>query len=129
MRRGVKQTLGVELLDRHIDLNDLGFLERNDNYRIRGAHTRTASNLGWARDNQFDVRGFAQKNGDGLFTGGGAFLSDRLTLNHLGVVTVRANFFARASRLSEKVARAKPGLFAEFLPLLYCRKNWDYDLL
>jgi hypothetical protein len=94
-RRGVQQTLGFEFLDRHVDLNDLGFLERNDQMRIRGAHTRTASNLGWARDNQFDVRGFAQRNLDDLFTGGGIFFSDRLVLNNLGAVTARATYFAK----------------------------------
>lgn len=92
-RRGVQQRLGFEYLDRHIDLNDLGFLESKDQYRLRTAHTRIASDLGWARENQFDVRGFVQQNLDGLFTGGGVFLSDRLVLNNLGAVTARANIF------------------------------------
>lgn len=94
-RRGVQQRLGFEYLDRNIDLNDLGFLERNDEYRLRTAHTRTNSNISWARNNQFDVRGFLQQNLDGLFTNGGIFLSDRVTLFNLGTVTARLNFFMK----------------------------------
>ncbi|MFP6836458.1 MAG: DUF5916 domain-containing protein [Pseudomonadales bacterium] len=91
-RRGVTQRIGFEYLDRHIDLNDLGFLERKDQIRLRGAHSRITSDLGWARINQIDVRGFVQQNLDGLFTGGGVFLSDRLELNNLGTLTARASF-------------------------------------
>ena len=95
-RKGVRQRLGIEFQDEHVDINDLGFIQRNDNFRVRSAHTRTVSNLGWARDNQFDVRGFVQRNRADLFTGGGVFLSNRLTFNNLHKLTLRASWFAGA---------------------------------
>lgn len=94
-RRGMQQRVGFEFLDRNVNLNDLGFLPRNDIYRLRTAFSRTDWNLGWARDNDFDIRGYAQRNLDGLHTGSGVFLADRLTLNDLGRVTVRLHFFPR----------------------------------
>ncbi len=93
IRQGVTQRLGLEYLDSHIDLNDLGYLERNDTLRIRTNHQRTLSNLGWAHDNQFDVRGSLQVNHENLFTGGGIFFSDRLTLNDISKLTARFSFF------------------------------------
>jgi len=95
-RQGVSQRLGIEYFDDTVDINDLGFLQRNDNFRIRTAHGRTSSNLTWARDNQFDVRGFLQKNGDDLFTGGGIFFSNRTTFRNLTRLTLRANFFPKS---------------------------------
>lgn len=95
-RQGLSQRVGIEYWDEHIDINDLGFLQRNDSLRLRAAHIRTSSNLGFARNNQFDLRGFAQRNAAGLYTGGGVFVSDRLVLNNLSSVTARVNFFTEA---------------------------------
>ena len=93
-RRGVAQRLGIEYFDEDLDINDLGFLERNDHWQIRTAHTRTSSDLSWARDNQLDIRGFyRENNSEGLFVAGGVFVSDRATLNDLSQVTVRSNYF------------------------------------
>lgn len=94
-RRGMQQRVGFEIMDRNVDLNDLGFLQRNSYYRLRSAFTRTDSNLSWARDNEFDFRGFVQRNLDGLFTGGGLFASNRLVLNSLGALVARLHFFPK----------------------------------
>jgi hypothetical protein len=91
--QGVRQRLGIEYLDQDVNINDLGFLERNDSFRIRAAHSRTKSDLGWARDNDFDVRAFAQRNDEGDFTGGGVFVSDRLALNNLSRLVMRGSYF------------------------------------
>ncbi len=96
IRKGVSQRLGIEYMDDKIDINDLGFLQRNDTFRIRSSHIRTSSNLSWARDNQFDVRGFVQRNRDSLFTGGGIFFSNRSTFNGLSRLTVRASFLPKS---------------------------------
>jgi hypothetical protein len=96
IKKGVQQRLGIEYFDKNIDINDLGFLQRNDSFRVRSSHIRVKSGLGWARENQFDVRGFIQKNSDDVFTGGGVFVSDRLTLNNLSSILVRAAFFPKA---------------------------------
>jgi hypothetical protein len=93
-RQGVTQRLGIEYFDEHLDINDLGFLERNDHWQVRTAHTRTNSDLSWARDNQLDIRGFYRENNtEGLFTGAGVFVSNRATLNNLSQVTARASYF------------------------------------
>ncbi|MGB2391963.1 MAG: DUF5916 domain-containing protein, partial [Pseudomonadales bacterium] len=94
IRQGVNQRLGIEFFDDRVDVNDFGFLERNDNFRIRSAHTRTRSNLSWAKTNQFDVRGFVQRNGDHLFTKGGVFFSNRSILNNLSELVLRVDLLA-----------------------------------
>ncbi len=94
-RQGLVHRVGLEYFDENIDINDLGFLQRNDNYRVRSALTWTKSNLSWARDNQFDLRGFAQKSvTENLFTGGAVFFSNRMRLNDLSQVTARAGYTA-----------------------------------
>jgi hypothetical protein len=92
IRQGVTQRVGIEYLDAHLDLNDLGYMQRNDDLRIRASHTRVSSNLSWARENEFDVRGFLQQNSDDEFNGGGIFFADRITLNDLDRLTLRASY-------------------------------------
>lgn len=91
-RQGVRQGFGVEYQDEHVDINDLGFLQRNDSLRVRTSHNRRSSDVSWARDNEFDIRGFVQRNGDGLFTGGGVFLANRMTFDSLNRLTLRASY-------------------------------------
>lgn len=91
---GVRHRVGLEYFDERIDINDLGFLDRNDRYRIRSALTLTHSDLGWARENQLDIRGFVQKNiSESLSTGGGIFASNRLSLRNLSELTTRFSWF------------------------------------
>ena len=94
-RRGMRHRAGFEVMDRNVNLNDLGFLPRNSYYRLRSAFIRTDSNLGWARDNELDIRGFADRNLDGLHSGSGLFLSNRLTLNNLSRLVTRVHFFPK----------------------------------
>ena len=88
-RQGVRQRLGIEYFDEHVNINDLGFQARNNYRQIRSAHTRTTSDLSWARNNQFDVRGYLQQNGDGLFSRGGISFANRTTFKNLTTVTAR----------------------------------------
>ncbi len=92
-RKGVKQRLGIEWADEHVNINDMGFLGRNSYRQIRTAHSRVNSDISWARQNEFDLRGFVQKNTDGLLSGAGVFLSNRTTLHNLDQVMVLASFF------------------------------------
>lgn len=92
-RQGVKQRLGIEYFDDKVNINDLGFQARNNYMQIRTAHTRTSSNLSWARNNQFDIRGALQENGDGFFTRGGIFVSNRATFKNLTSLTGRISHF------------------------------------
>jgi hypothetical protein len=91
-RQGLIQRLGIEYFDEQIDINDLGYLARNDNLRIRSAHTRTSSDLSWARSNQFDLRGYAQRNNDDLFTGANVSAANRTTFDNLTEVVTRLGF-------------------------------------
>ena len=95
-RRGLQQRFGLTYYDENVDINDLGFLQRNDVLQIRSAHIRTTSNISWARENQFDIRGFVQKNRAGLFTGSGIFLSDRMNFHNLSRLTLRLSFFPKS---------------------------------
>jgi|GEM_PF-37370 len=91
--QGLVHRVGLEYFDERIDINDLGFLQRNDEYRVRSALQWTRSDLSWARENQFDVRGFVQKNiSESLLTGGGIFFSNRTNLNDLSQFTWRLNY-------------------------------------
>ena len=92
-RKGVKQRLGIEWADEHVNINDMGFLGRNSYRQIRTAHSRVTSDISWARQNEFDLRGFIQKNTNELLTGAGVFLSNRITFNNLDQFMVLASFF------------------------------------
>jgi hypothetical protein len=95
-RRGMQQRFGIEYFDETFDINDLGFLERNDHYRVRSAFVLTRSDLGWARNYQLDVRGFLQKNlSESLFNGGGVFVTNRVTMHNLSRLTSRLHFMPR----------------------------------
>ncbi|MGK0221635.1 MAG: hypothetical protein ACI9ON_000871 [Limisphaerales bacterium] len=90
---GVKHRLGLEYFDENIDINDLGFLERNDEYRVRSALTLTHSDLSWAKQNQLDIRGFVQKSvTENLFTRGGIFASNRTDMKNLSALAIRVGY-------------------------------------
>ncbi|MEM9624410.1 MAG: DUF5916 domain-containing protein, partial [Pseudomonadota bacterium] len=91
--QGRVHRVGLEYFDEHIDINDLGFLQRNDEYRIRSSFQWTKSDLSWARENQFDVRGFVQKNvTESLFTGASISFANRVNLNNLSQLILRAGY-------------------------------------
>jgi len=96
LRQGVSQRFGIEYFDDKVNINDLGYLQRNDSFRIRSAHVRTSSGMSWARSNQFDLRGFAQKNAAGYFTGGAIYMTNRLTFNNLSSMTFVTSFTPKA---------------------------------
>ena len=91
---GVRHRVGLEYFDENIDINDLGFLQRNDHYRIRSAFTLTSSNISWARQNQLDIRGFVQRNvTEDQFNSGGIFFSNRTDFKNLSRLVARAGYF------------------------------------
>ncbi len=91
-RQGLRQRFGIDYFDKYIDINDLGYQARNAYRQFRTAHTRTSSNLSWARNNQFDIRGAVQENSDGFFTRGAIAVSNRATFKNLTTLTGRLNF-------------------------------------
>jgi hypothetical protein len=93
IRRGMAQRFGIEYFDESFDINDLGFLQRNDHYRLRSSFIFTQANLGPIRNNMFDVRGFVQKNlSESLLTGAGIFLTNRAMFHNFSALTVRLHF-------------------------------------
>lgn len=92
-RQGVRQRVGIEYFDEHVNINDLGYQSRNNYRQIRTAHTRTTSGLSWARNNQFDIRGFLQQNGESLLSRGGLALSNRTTFKNLTTLTARLEHY------------------------------------
>ena len=96
IRRGLQQRFGFEYFDETFDINDLGFLQRNDQYRLRSSLIFTQANLGPIRNNQFDLRGFLQKNvSESLLTGAGAFLSNRATFHDFSALTTRLHLYPK----------------------------------
>jgi hypothetical protein len=90
---GIRQRIGLEYFDEHIDINDLGFLDRNDAYSVRSSFTWTKSNLSWARENQFDIRGSVRKNiSESLTVRQGILLSNRVRLNDLSELTLKFTY-------------------------------------
>jgi hypothetical protein len=93
IRRGMSQRFGFEYFDETFNINDLGFLQRNDHYRLRSSFIFTQANLGPIRNNQFDLRGFVQKNvSESLATGLGMFLTNRATFHDFSALTTRLHF-------------------------------------
>ena len=93
-RQGLKHRIGLEYFDENIDINDLGFLERNNHYRLRSALSWSTPNVAWGREFQFDVRGFMQKSvTESLLNGAGLFLSARMLMNDLSTITARGGYF------------------------------------
>lgn len=92
---GVRHRIGLEYFDEHIDINDLGFIQRNDEYRLRSSFSLIRSDLDWAKENEFDLRGLVQKNvSENLFTTGGIFASNRTRFNNLGQLLARLGYYA-----------------------------------
>ena len=90
----MQQRLGLEYFDEQFDINDLGFLEHNDRYGIRSAFVLTRSGLGWARENQLDIRGFLHRSVSAeLFNGAGIFFANRTLFRNLSALTLRGHFF------------------------------------
>ncbi len=71
LRRGLNFSAGLSHFDDKLDLNDLGFLRRNDVTQLRLNASYTSSDLDWAR--KVNIRPFAdiERNGDGERTRAG----------------------------------------------------------
>lgn len=93
-RQGLKQRIGLEYFNENFDINDLGFIARNNHYQVRSSLEWTRSDLAWARENQFDIRGFYRRSvTESEVYAGAIFMSDRLRLNDLSQVIARLGYF------------------------------------
>jgi hypothetical protein len=94
-RRGLKFDFGLEHYDDKLDINDLGFLPRNDITRGTARVDYTSSSVSWARQLNLNAFTIYAVNGDGDVTGRGVSGSTNLLLNNLGRVNTSLLFFAR----------------------------------
>ena len=97
VRQGVTTRVGFDYLDSAIDINDLGYLERNDS--AAGAHVAHAHGLEsrvGARKSVRRSRVRVQENHEELFTGGGVSFANRLIFNDRSKLVTRASFFPKS---------------------------------
>ena len=80
-RRGLRFDLGLSHFDDQLDINDLGFLRRNDASRVRLDVRYTASGMSWARKLEVNSFGDYEVNGDGYRTRKGMGSRVRVDLN------------------------------------------------
>ena len=90
--RGIAHSVSLDWFDEHVDINDLGFLRRNDNYtaryrlrwrksdyeRIRDTSLSMFAGIGWNQRDENNMSGFSVRQ--------------RITLNNLNVISVRAGY-------------------------------------
>lgn len=92
-RRGLKFDLGLEHYDDKLDINDLGFLQRNNITRATARVDYTDPNVSWARQLNLSAFTIYVVNGDGDVTGQGVSASTNVLLNNLGRMQSSLLFF------------------------------------
>lgn len=92
-RRGLVQRFGFEYFDEHFDMNDVGFLIRNNHMAARSSVQFTSPELKWARDNLLDARVFFQRNlTEDLFVRRWIGITDRITFRDLSRLQLTFNY-------------------------------------
>ncbi len=94
-RRGLKLDLELSHYDDKLDINDLGFLQRNDITRVGFTVDYTNPTVSWAR--QLELRGTTayEVNGDGDTTRQGFATSADVDLHNLGRIESSVILFGR----------------------------------
>jgi hypothetical protein len=90
---GVTHSVGVEYFDRHVDLNHLGFLRRNDVRQASYAWHVRQPGSGGVRTMERRVRVMAQTNADDQLTGNGIWLDWHLTTQALSRFSTSLSFY------------------------------------
>ena len=99
-RQGRVHQLALDLLDRDLDINDLGFLRRNDQAQLRYRYTETRSDLEHVRDRQTRYRLVYGTNLDGRLTSAGIFARREWTFHDLSRFRLEAGL--RPSRWDDR---------------------------
>lgn len=94
-RRGLKAKLELEHYDAKIDINDLGFLQRNDISRVGFDIDYNRVALGWARNLNLYGKTIYEVNGDGDTTRKGFSATTDILLNNLGRLEASVLLFGR----------------------------------
>jgi len=94
-KRGLTFKLDLEYYDDQLDINDLGFLQRNDIWRTALKTTYIQPNLTWARQLSLTSAVMYEENGNGDVTRKGFSATTQLFLNNLGRAEAAVLFFGR----------------------------------
>lgn len=90
--RGISHSLNLDWFDEHIDINDLGFLRRNDSYAARYRLRWRKSDYTKIRDTSlfvFAAMGWNQRDENNM---SGLSLRQQITLNSLNVFSLRFGY-------------------------------------
>ncbi len=94
-KQGITHALAVDYFDPHLDLNDLGFLRRNDVYGGRYRFSWRKSGYKKIRDSDTSFFAVFQQNTEGQGVGYGLFFNEEITLNNLSKVFMESSFFPK----------------------------------
>jgi hypothetical protein len=92
-RRGISHTVALDYYDRKVDINDLGFMRRNDVIGARYVFNQRRSDLPFAREAGTTVILSQEWNHDGHAVRSGVFVNGWLMLRDLSRVSVDVNYF------------------------------------
>ena len=92
-RRGIRYKLALHSYDDTLDINDLGFLERNDATRMESRMDWRGTGIPWVRDFAFRSYMRQELNGDGRLTQSGIGAFQAFTLHNLDEVTLGLAWF------------------------------------
>ncbi len=90
--RGVQHSLSLDWFDEHVDINDLGFLRRNDTYAARYRLRWRKSDYERIRDTSFSMfagMGWNQRDENNM---AGLSVRQQVTLNSLNVIQLRVGY-------------------------------------
>jgi hypothetical protein len=91
-KKGRVHNVALDLLDRHIDINDFGFLRRNDQAQLRYRYEETRSDLSHVRDRTTTLRGFYGVNWQGQQISSGLIAEREWTLLNLSRARVELGY-------------------------------------
>ncbi len=92
-RRGLNYKFAVSHYDDTVNINDMGFFNRNDATRVDIMSSIQGTGLSWVRDYNFSPFFRHEFNSDGDMTQSGAGVSSRFTLHSLAKVSASLRFF------------------------------------
>ena len=102
-RQGTQHSFTGTFMDDQIDLNDVGFLQRNDHYMLDYRYSRTVSGLERARNRTRSMNVVNQWNGDGRPVRLGLFFGQNLTFHNN--MQLNTNFRYFPPRVDDRLSR------------------------
>jgi len=94
-RQGLKMGVGISHFDDQLDINDLGYLRRNDVTAYNASLNYSRSNLEWVRKIRLNTWSNYEVNGEGERTRAGIGTSLGFDLNNRNNVSLGASYYPR----------------------------------